>query len=230
MLANGAPPYDIVLGVPHHSAVGQGQLCERRLDREGCPHPRVSDEATAPYALVAFEALRREGLPVRLVVMAHATTHDPKKHAHSPYTRALFEEPVRLLFECHGSGPRRALPLELSAGSNPLAAPLRCGRALAEALERRYALGVQREPGTREALIFHPNGAETPGRLQLSARRTLSLMEAGRQGVQALHLEAKPRFRAPRGSDLDLTPEGRFLGEAIARALVDYLGRIRDQG
>jgi hypothetical protein len=180
--------------------------------------------------LVAFEALGRADVPVRLVVMAHATTHDPNKHARSPYTQALFEEPVRLLFECHGSGPRRALSLELSAGNNPLAAPLRCGRALAEALERRYALGVQRAPGTREALIFRPDGSERPGRLQLSARRTLSLVEAGRRGVQALHLEAKPRFRARRGSELDLTPEGRFLGEAIARALVAYLGRIRDEG
>ncbi len=223
VLAHGSPPYAVVLGVPHHSAVGHGQLCERRLDREGRPNPRVSDEATAPYALVALEALRREGVPARLVVMAHATTHDPNKHARSPYTCALFEEPVALLFECHGSGPRRALPLELSAGNNPLADPLRCGRALAETLERRYALGVQREPGTREALIFHPDGSEMPGRLQLSARRTLSLVEAGRLGIQALHLEAKPRFRTPRGSELGLTPEGRFLGQAIARALVRYL-------
>jgi hypothetical protein len=209
----------VVLGVPHHAVTGEHHICERRRDAQGRIRRRVSDEGVAGYALVAFSVLAGEGVPVKLVIMAHATTHDPNKHLSSPYCEEVFAAPLGLLFECHGSGPHRPLALELSAGRNALADPVRFGRLLWQALRGRYDLGVQARPGVREALIFRRGDGMERGELTLSARKTDSLVGAERVSAEALHLEAKPLFRA-RGERIPRP--GVTLGRAIARAVLAY--------
>jgi hypothetical protein len=221
---HGSPPYRVVLGVPHHAAPGAECICERRLDAQGRPDPREADENAALYALAAFAALSELGESCKLVVMAHTTTHDPNKVLDSPYCQEIFSEPAGLIFECHGSRRERRLDLELSAGRNPLPDTQAFGRLLAKALGYRYSLGVQIEPARRQALVWERGGEQSDGELELPARKTLSLIEAGRRSIQALHLEARPRFRrqAPEGG---ISPEGLALGDAIARTIVRYLAK-----
>ncbi len=222
VLRYGRPPYRVVLGVPHHVPSGVWWICEERLDEYGQVNGRKGDDNVASFALVAFSRLRALGIPCKLVIMAHATTHDPNKVLSSPYCREIFSEATDLLFECHASSGRRLLELELSAGSNPLTSTLRFGRALAAILEMRYLLGVQTISGRSEALIFQPNGQTTPGTLQLPATKTTSLTEAGRQGIEALHLEAKPHFRFLKERPHAVTPDGVVLGRAVAAVIAKY--------
>jgi hypothetical protein len=221
----GEPPYRSVFGVPHHAAPGAAQICEQRMDAQGGPNPREADENAALYALAAFAALAGQGQPTKLVIMAHPTTHDPNKVLDSPYCREIFAERTSLLFECHGSRHERRLDLELSAGRNPIADTLAFGRLLAQALKFRYSLGVQREPGKRRATIYARGGDVTEGDLELPAHNTHSLVEAGRRGVQALHLEARPRFRSctPQG---EVSEEGMRLGVGIAISILRYLTQV----
>jgi hypothetical protein len=224
VLTSGAPPFRVVLGVPHHAAAGCERICERRRDAQGRVRARTADEDAALYALVAFDALRAREVPCKLVVMAHPTTHDPNKRRDSPYCREIFADPLGLLLECHGSAPRRALDLELSAGCNHLADAPGFGAALAAALDHAYVLGVQRRPGDAAAWIFRPGGVREAGNrevgvLALPATCTTSLMEAERRRVPALHLEAKPRFRRPDDDRDVVTPDGRRLGRALARVI-----------
>ena len=218
----GEPPFRAVLGVPHHAAPGAVRICERRLDAQGRLDPREADENAALYALAAFAALFEQSLPCKLVIMAHATTHDPNKISNSPYCREIFAEPAHLIFECHGSRRERRLDLELSAGRNPLPNTPAFGSKLAEALDYRFSLGVQREAGKRQASIYTRGGEMSEGELELPAHKTHSLVEAGRRGLQALHLEARPRFRrfAQGGG---VSEDGQALGEGIARTVHTYL-------
>ena len=220
VIRHGEPPFKVVLGVPHQAAVGEDHICEKRLDENGNPNPRDSDENAASYALVAFNKLRDHNIPCKLVIMAHATDHDPNKELDSPYIQEIFAEETTLLFKCHGAGPQRLLALELSAGLNRLADPMRFGRMLARALGNLYRWGVQREPGQRNALIFDTDGTEKEGELELSARKTRSLIEAGERGIPALHLEAKPAFRKPIDGNNTVTLDGLILGQAIAQAII----------
>ncbi|HEX7975268.1 MAG TPA: hypothetical protein VF498_12730 [Anaerolineales bacterium] len=213
--------YRVTLGVPHQASAGHNKICERRVGLSGGPSPRDADENSALYALVAFEALCARNIPCKLVVMAHATTHDPNKELDSPYCREIFAEPTALLFECHGAGRSRP-PLELSAGSNPLADPVAFGRELAAGLDYRYPLSMQKKDGDGAAVILKAGGAEAEGVLELPANRTPSLIEAGRLGIPALHLEAQPAFRKPVDSGNALTEDGRLLGLAIAQAVMAY--------
>jgi hypothetical protein len=208
----------VILGVPHHAAAGVGSICQLRLDATGQPYPRRADENAALYALIAYETLVRMNLPCKLIIMAHATTHDPNKIIDSPYCQELFADPGKLIFECHGSRGERLLDLELSAGKNPLPDTLAYGSALAETLEHRYSLGVQYPAGGRSALIFK-EGRVIHGRLELPAHQTHSLIEAGRRGLPALHLEARPRFRRTNPAGFHLQEDGQRLGRAIARCI-----------
>jgi hypothetical protein len=218
-LRSGTEAADIVIGVPHHAAIGVSRIAERR-PRGG----RVADENAVLYALAAFDTLRGLGVSCRLLVAAHATDHDPNKRADSPYCRRALAEPApRLLIECHGAGRRAPHDLEISAGRNGRAEPLRFGRLLARELGPGYALAVQVEPGTRTAMILGTSGAGAPGTLRFPALRTRSLSEAAARGVAALHLEAKPRFRS-RGDGSDaLTPPGARLGRSLGAAAWAYL-------
>lgn len=221
-LAYSGPPYQVTFGVPHQAVIGAKQICEHRLDEDNRPNPRDADENAALFALAAFSALKEAGIPSKLVIMAHATGHDPNKVPESPYCQAALGDETRLLFECHGSGVSRRLPLELSAGSNHLARTLLFGRALACALGHRFAVGVQKRAEKREAIILRPDGVCERGSLELAAKQTTSLIEAERQEIPALHLEAKPVFRKSPDLSSRLTPEGVLLGRAIASSVVQY--------
>jgi len=228
VLRHGEPPFKVVLGVPHQAEVGEKHICEKHLDKNGNPDKRESDENAASYALVAFTTLRDQNVPCKLVIMAHATTHDPNKEPTSHYCQEIFADETALLFECHGAAPRRLLALELSAGKNRLSDTVRFGRALAAALGSRYAVGVQEEACTKSALIFGTDGTEREGELELSARQTTSLITAEEKKIAALHLEAKPAFRKPADGTNTVTPDGLVLGRAIAQAIIQYLSESPD--
>lgn len=223
VLRHGAPPFLTILGVPHHAAAGAEQICERRLDAEGNPCPREADENTALYALAAFNDLARRGAACKLVIMAHASTHDPNKVLDSPYCQEIFAEPSQLLFECHGSKRERSLDLELSAGKNLLSDPILFGKIFSTVTGYRFQLGVQREKEKRLALIFEVGGQMREGVLELPARRTHSLVEANRRNIPALHIEAKPIFRRAASQGNGATEEGLLLGEGIAATIIEYL-------
>ncbi len=214
VLLAGGPPFQAVLGVPHHAAVGEENICERATGKH---RNRVSDDGAASYALVAFMALKERGLPCKLVVMAHPTTHNPNKTVGSPYWREILKDDAGLLLECHGSAPGPH-DLELSAGRNHLADPVSFGRVLSTALGDGVVLGIQKQAGQARALVLGPTG-ESEGRLRNPALKTDSLVEAGRRGVAALHLEATPRFRLPEDGSDTVTPDGLMLGRAIAETV-----------
>lgn len=223
ILRHGQPPYEVVLGVPHHVPSGIWRICERRYDEQGHLNDRRGDDNVASYALVAFSRLAGQGVPCKLVIMAHPTTQDPNKVLNSPYCREIFREETKLLFECHASSGQRLLDLELSAGGNPLTRTLTFGQILAERLRYSYSLGVQTVAGHNQALIFHPGGRPAAGLLQLPALKTTSLREAGQRGIEALHLEAKPLFRVAPYSLHAVSPDGLILGRALAEATLRYL-------
>jgi hypothetical protein len=216
-----APAPHVVLGVPHHAAIGIDRIAESRPEGG-----RVADENAVLYALACFEALARAGAACRLLVAAHATDHDPNKRAESAYCqRALAGPGLRLLVECHGAGRRAPHDLELSAGCNPRSDPLRFGRLLARALGPGFHLAAQTAPGTRSALLLDAGGADAGASvLRFPALQTHSLTAAGDRGAAALHLEAKPRFRSRGDGSADLTAAGRRLGGALAAAVIGYLG------
>jgi hypothetical protein len=201
--------------------MGVKLICEKRMGAGGDLSPRDSDENAASYALVAFTELVERGISCKLVIMAHATEHDPNKDPASPYCQEILAHRTALLFECHGSAEWRTLPLELSAGSNRLSDPVRFSRALRSGFDCSYRIGVQREPGTDDALIFKPDGTREEGSLELPATKTASLIEAQRRNIPALHLEARSDFlQPPDGSDT-VVPDGLILGRAVASAIAD---------
>ena len=226
VLRHGEPPFQVVLGVPHHAAVGEEHICDERKNKDGKPHRRDSDEGAASYALVAFATLRDHCVPSKVVIMAHATTHDPNKETDSPYCKEILRDETALLFECHGSGPKRGNSLELSAGCNDLSDSLIIpfGRALATGLGYRYSLAVQKKACGTDALVFEVGGGETEGqKVELPARESFSLVEAkNRWNIPALHLEAKPAFRKPADGTNTVTPDGLLLGRATAWAIIEH--------
>lgn len=225
-LSHNHPPYKVVIGVPHQAAVGVMRICERRLDKHGKVKARKADDNVASFALVIFSRLKAHDIPCKLVIMAHPTTHDPNKIVDSPYCQEIFSQETKLLFECHASGSRRHLDLELSAGSNRLGQPVPFGQRLGSTLEYRYSLGMQTKAGRSSALILQPDGTAIDGSLQLPAIKTTSLTEAGRQGIPALHLEAKPRFRVPKGLSNSVSDDGLILGRAIADTMIHLWTRF----
>ena len=213
MLEHGARP-DVVLGVPHHAPVG--------IDRIALERPqgsRIADENAVLYALVCFSALERFDVGCRLVVASQARDHDPNKDSASPYCREALPERAGVLVECHGAGARAPHDLELSAGANRWADPLRVGRGLAAALGAGFHVAVQTCPGSSQALLLDASGRESPTVLRFPALQTRSLLEAGERGIAALHLEAKLRFRSAGPRNGTPTKSGERLGQALARVL-----------
>lgn len=221
-LSHNYSPYKVVIGVPHQAAVGVRRICERRLDKNGKVKPRKADDNVASFALVVFSRLKAYDISCKLVIMAHPTTHDPNKIVDSSYCQEIFREKTDLLFECHASGSRRHFDLELSAGSNRLGQPVPFGQYLGSTLEYRYSLGMQTKARKSNALILQPDGTAIEGKLQLPAIKTTSLTEAGRRGIPALHLEAKPRFRVSKGLTNSVSPDGLILGRAIAETIIHF--------
>ena len=210
---------EVALGVPHHAAVGVDRIAENRPEGG-----RVADENAVLYALVCFDGLARSGTSVRLIVAAHATDHDPNKRSDSLYCEhALAGPKLRLLIECHGASHRAPHDLELSAGRNERAEPLRFGRLLARALGEGFDLAAQTAPGSREALLLDARGEAGVSVLRFPALRTESLVTAASRGVAALHLEAKPRFRSRGENGASLSDAGRKLGHSLAAATRGYL-------
>lgn len=217
------PPYKVVLGVPHQAAIGQERICEKRKDKNGRPDPRDSDENAASYALVAFAALREHDVPCKLVIMAHSTTKDPNKDSDTPYWEEIFQNDTKLLFECHGLGEDKKLDLELSAGPNDTTDTKKYGQLLDSALNNLCDLGVQKEAGKKDAIIYRKDGTkDLKGELQKPGTETGSLKEAQKRKLPSLHLEAKPRFRIPEDKSNTVTPDGLILGQALAQVIIKF--------
>ncbi len=224
VLRHGQPPYKVVFGVPHQTAMGTWRICENRVDVHGNIKDRKGDDNVVSFALVAFSRLRDVNVSCKMVIMAHSTTHDPNKIGDSPYCQAIFNEPTKLLLECHACSSKRYLDLELSAGKNPLTPTVKFGRVLGLALAYRYKLGLQSEVGTSQAIVLQPDGSEVSGKLQLPATKTTSLTVAGKRGIPALHLEAKPFLRIPKDLTNTVSPHGLILGRAIAETIESWQG------
>lgn len=207
---------DCLLAVPHHAGPGIDQIAERRPEGG-----RVADENAVLYALAAYSSLAGTGLRVRLVVAVCATDHDPNKDIDSPYCQALFgDERPRLLVECHGAGWGAPHELEVSAGGNTRTDPLGFGRRLARALGRADYVAAQVAPGSAAGRLLDGRGRDVrASRLKFPALRTTSLREAGRRGMAAIHLEARPRFRTFGVRGLELPRPGAELGTALAGAI-----------
>lgn len=225
--ATGQPPYQVVLGAPHHAAAGVDQIAENWYQPKKGKTGRSADENTGLTALVVFSACRERDIPARLVVAAHPTDHDPNKTRHSPYWQSMLEgarpAPARspyLLFELHGAGKRRAHDLELSAGRNAISQPLAFGAALAERLPVEWKLAVQSRPGTRQGRLFHPG--PQPVRLDNPALETTILEDAGQLGIPALHLEMKAFLRQPDPA-YPGSPRPNRAAWLLARALAEVI-------
>ena len=213
VLKHSTPPYRVIIGVPHQAKIGQGHICE---NGSGVEKNRFSDENAASYALVAFSLLKDHDIACKLVVAAHPTTKAPNKHVDSSYCQELFRDPGLLLLECHGAGPSRKNDIEITAGSNHSTDPVALGRLLSLQLGRHYVVGLQKEPGNSAALIIKKDGSEEGGNLELPATETKSLTEAAKHNMQALHIEAKSRFRIPQDKSNKVSPDGFILGRALA--------------
>lgn len=218
VLDDGAAP-GVVLGVPHHAAVGVSRIAQERAQGG-----RVADENAAVYALRCYTRLREAGIATRLVIAAHATDHDPNKVPGSPYCeQVLAPQAPALLLECHGAAAHRPHDLELTSGRNRRGRAVAFARALCRVLGPECLLAAQREGGNDAALILH-GGEERTGTLRFPALRTFSLAEAGRRGAAALHVEAKPRYRINGRGTMALTPLGARLGDALATAVSQVFG------
>ncbi len=64
--------------------------------------------------------------------------------------------------------------------------------------------------------------------LERPALLTVSLNKAALYQTHALHLETRPDFRKPLDGGAPITPAGRRLGRAIARAVLLYLDGQED--
>lgn len=226
-LTCGEPPYQVVLGVPHHAGPGVDHIAEAWQNPKTGRLGRPADESAGLMGLAAFTALREKGIPCKLVIAAHPTDHDPNKTPGSPYWQSVFTPPLPgLLFELHGAARHRRHALELSAGSNSVVDPLRCGRVLAYFFQQDEILAVQARAGSSDAEL-HKNHQSSNGKLQNPAIETHSLAYAGALGIPALHLEMKSAYRRP---DMAFpgfirpTAQAWDLARAIASTL-ELLGR-----
>ena len=196
-LTSGEAPYPLVLGIPHHAGPGVNRIAEDWVNLRTGRAGRAADETTGLFGLAVFSVLRDKNVACKLVIAAHPTDHDPNKTPGSPYWQSIFNAPLpKLLLELHGAAFHRDHDLELSAGRNEAADPLKFGRVLASFLDEDVLLAAQSKPGTFQALTYKNQQAGS-GRLQNPALETLSLSEAGQKGFPALHLEMKTLFRQP---------------------------------
>ena len=221
-IAGGDPPYQIVLGVPHHAAPGAEKIAEAWENPKTGRRGRPADESTGLAALAVFSRLREKGISCRLVIAAHPADHDPNKTPGSAYWESVFARPLpRLLLELHGAADRRPHALELSAGRNQVIDPLLYGKALAYFLSGDTLLAFQTQSGSKYGQRYK-NGVKSGGNLHTPALETASLQHAGTLGVGALHLECKPIYRMPGPRYPDSprpTQQAWELADALAAAL-----------
>jgi predicted acetyltransferase len=217
-LETGQPPYQVVIGVPHHAAPGVPRIAENWTNPRTSRKGRPADETTGLTGLTLFSALRDNAIPCKLVIAAHPTDHDPNKSPGSPYWQSIFSEPhPELLFELHGAGKNRRYALELSAGKNDKTEPLAFGRILIRYLKNEGGLAVQIRPGTSEARLFKPDLRDAE-QLENPALGTPSLEYAGQIGVRALHMEMKSELRQPDPTFPD-APRPSLAARRLAQAL-----------
>ncbi len=212
-ISSSIQPYDVVIGVPHQTAIGIGYIAENN-------HKRVSDEGAAFYALVIFTTLANLGIPNKIVIAAHDTQYDPNKEPNSSYWKAIFFDKMRLLLECHGSKDRE-IDLEVSSGTNSLGKPSVFGHILAKELNYQYSLIAQENAKSNEGMQIEIS-EDKPTKLKYAALSTKSLTEAGDRCIPAFHIEATPKFRIPENKSNNLTTDGLILGQAIGNALSKY--------
>jgi len=219
VLRHGKPPYRVTFGVPHQAKVGEEHICDKTKKRP-------SDENAASYVLAAFSILKEHDIPCKLVIFAHSTTKDPNKNTATPYWEEIFQNDTKLLFECHGLGEDKKLDIELSAGQNDTTDTKKYGQLLASSLKNLCDLGVQKEAGKEDAIIYRKDGTkDLKGKLQKPGIETGSLKEAQKRKLPSLHLEAKPRFRIPEDISNTVTPDGLILGQALAQVIIrDWMG------
>ena len=216
VLKNGEAPYKVVIGIPHQAKSGVRKICS-------IPKSRASDENAASYPIVAFNSLKEKAVSCKLVIMAHATGKDPNKYDDTPYFQEIFSEKSELLFECHGASKERQNDIELSAGSNKLSNTVEFGEYFVNRLRDKYKIGIQIKTATKEAFIFEKNGTKKKEELERAGNNTKSLIVAEKEnGIPALHLEAKPKFRKP-VEGKTISDDGSVLGEAIAQSLFEYM-------
>jgi hypothetical protein len=195
-IETGPPPHQIVVGVPHQAGPEIDTIADHWLNPKTGELGRPADENTGLCGLALFSALSLRGVSCKLVIAAHPLDHDPNKTPGRPYWESVFDHPSPgLLFELHGASFKRHHMLELSAGMNQRATPLKMGAPLADLIEPHWSLAVQVRAGSRDAMLFHERKPPVPGRLQNPALQTKSLAHAGNTGFPALHLEMKPALR-----------------------------------
>jgi predicted acetyltransferase len=218
----GAPPYRVVLGVPHHAAPGVPYIADQWAHPRTGARGRRADETAGLPALALFSELQKLGVSSKLVIAAHAADHDPNKTPGSPYWESIFQDPLpRLIFEMHGAGPGHQFPLELSAGSNRAANPEEFGRVLMYFLGNGDQLARQVEPGQSEGAV-HDNGRPRKVKLEMPALRTKSLTYAGELGIPSLHLEMKFDYRRC-DPDFPAAPRPSAAGRRLAGALAQSM-------
>lgn len=217
VIKSGEPPYEIVIGVPHHAEIGESLIAENWTNLRG-GKGRDSDENAASIALKTFSMLCDRKISCKLVIAAHATDHDPNKDENSSYCKEVLSEKTLLLFEYHGAGNKRKQDIEISAGANSLGKALDFGRQLALKLNYQFSLSAQSEVNSNNAKSIS-RGNEVDTVLVLPALETTSLSLAENMKIAALHLEAKPRFRIPENNN-SISADGLILGNAIAEVLL----------
>lgn len=196
-IRSGQPPYEVVLGVPHHAGPRVNKIANEWLNPRTGKTGRTADETSGLSGLVFLTALREKKISTRLVIAAHPIDHDPNKTPDSLYWQSIFQEPLpALLLELHGSASHRRHALELSSGQNAKTDPLIFGKILAYFLNDESLLAVQDKPASIDAKVFKKHQS-TGGRLQNPALETLSMLHAGERGLPALHLEMKSVYRQP---------------------------------
>jgi GNAT superfamily N-acetyltransferase len=196
-LSGGSPPYQVVVGVPHHAAPGVARIADAWTNPLTGKKGRPADETTGLTGLAVFTALQDMGISSKLVIAAHSLHHDPNKTPDSSYWQSIFSNPLpNFLLELHGAGRTRRHMLELSAGRNDITDPLTFGLILLRYLDKQSELAVQARPGSSEARLFQPH-LHSSTRLQNPALNTDSLTYAGNMGILALHLEMKSYLRQP---------------------------------
>ncbi|HQI25302.1 MAG TPA: hypothetical protein PLV15_10690 [Smithella sp.] len=207
----------VVIGVPHHAAIGQEKIAEEAQERP-------SDEAAAYYALSVFNYLK-SCVPCKLVIAAHSTDHNPNKQNDSPYFNSIFELNPRLLFECHGAGSTRKHDLELSSGIALCSDIRRFGLRFSRRLLDGIVFACQVIPGEKmkSCILYEKGKAEKAGELVFPALGTLSLVMAKCKNIPAFHLEARPSFRFDEANPGRLTQQGEWLGKTIAQMILEYL-------
>ena len=216
----GTPPYEALLGVPHQAAIGEPRIAEHWVNPRGGTG-RSSDENAASIALITFISLCNQNISCKVIIVAHATDHDPNKDPDSPYCKQVFSENTNMLVEFHGSSKKRKRDIEISSGTNDLISALKFGRCLATKLDYRYSIIAQSLGGSKFGRTITKTNEEND-KLTLPALKTTSLAAAQKKGIPALHIEAKPRYRIP-DNNRSVSADGYVLGNAIANCIAFYV-------